>query len=330
VIGAVARWTAGALLVIAVAAGCAGWWLIDGDTARPAQQTTLVIPQGASVADIGRQLEAAGVIRSAAAFGLLVRERGDSRDIQAAEYVFAPHSSMSAIVTVLDVGGRPPTIWVTIPEGFTAAQIGALLQRRGIGTRAEFMAVVGSTNVSFGATASRGLEGYLFPDTYQVRRDATPRDVASIMTSRFMRELPRDFTSAARKLGRTVPQIVTAASLIEREAKIDAERPVMASVYYNRLRRGMPLQVDATIEYALPSHKTELSFTDLKIDSPYNTYLYAGLPPTPIANPGRASLNAAFHPAATGYLYYVYKGKGRHQFSNTLDQQQAAERRFLP
>jgi UPF0755 protein len=192
------------------------------------------------------------------------------------------------------------------------------------------MAVVGATSLRFGPAASRGLEGYLFPDTYEVRRDATPRDVAALLTAHFMHELPRDYVSAARKLGRTVPQIVTAASLIEREAKVDPERPVMASVYYNRLHRGMPLQVDATIEYALPTHKTALSFADLKIDSPYNTYLYAGLPPTPIANPGRASLYAAFHPASTGYLYYVYRGNGHHQFSDTLEEQQAAERRFLP
>ena len=319
-----------ALLVAAVAAGVLAWWLVDADTARPSQQVTVQIPQGSSVADIGRQLESAGVVRSASAFTLFVRARGGGRSIQAAEYVFAPHTSMAGVVAVLDAGGRPPTVWITIPEGFTAAQIGALLQHHGIGTRAEFMAVVGSTNVHFGSVSSRGLEGYLFPDTYELRRDATPRDVAAILTARFMNELPRDYAAAARKLRRTVPQIVTAASLIEREAKIDPERPVMASVYYNRLRRGMPLQVDATIEYALPSHKTALSFADLKIDSPYNTYLYAGLPPTPIANPGRASLDAAFHPASTGYLYYVYKGKGRHQFSNTLEEQQAAERRFLP
>jgi UPF0755 protein len=327
---AVVGWTLGVLVIIAVAAGGLAWWVVEADTARPAQAVTLEIPRGASVADIGRQLEVAGVIRSATAFNAYIRMRGGGRDIQAADYVFAPHSSMAAVVEVLDAGGRTPTIWITIPEGFTASQVGALLQQRGIGTRAEFMAVAHSTNLHFGAVTSRGLEGYLFPDTYQVRRDATPRAVAAMLTERFMGQLPRDYPSAAQKLGRTVPQIVTAASLIEREAKVDEERPLMASVYYNRLRRGMPLQVDATVEYALPSHKTALSFADLKIDSPYNTYRYAGLPPTPIANPGRASLDAAFHPAATGYLYYVYKGKGRHQFSNTLEEQQAAERRFLP
>ncbi|HKW45340.1 MAG TPA: endolytic transglycosylase MltG [Candidatus Eremiobacteraceae bacterium] len=326
----IALWTAWIVAVVAIAAGCAGWWLVVADTARPEQHVNLIVPQGASIAGIGRQLEAAGVIRSASAFTLFVRARGEGRSIQAAEYDFAPHSSLASVVAVLDAGGRPPTVWITIPEGYTAAEIGSVLQQRGIGTRAEFMAVVASTNVRFGSVSSRGLEGYLFPDTYEIRIGATPRDAAAILTARFMHELPRDYVAMARKLRRTVPQIVTAASLIEREAKVDVERPVMASVYYNRLRRGMPLQVDATIEYALPSHKTALSFADLKIDSPYNTYLYAGLPPTPIANPGRASLDAAFHPAATGYLYYVYKGKGRHQFSNTLEEQQAAERRFLP
>jgi UPF0755 protein len=325
----VVLWTIGSLAILAAVIGCAAWWMADLDEAMPAHPVTLVVAAGASVADIGRQLAGAGVIRSAAAFDALVRLRGGGRDIQAAEYTFAPHSSLRTVVGVLDAGGTPSTIWITIPEGFTAEQIGAALQARGIGTQAEFEAVVRTTDLRFDTSYSRGLEGYLFPDTYQLRRDATPRDAAFTMTAQFMRELPRDYRQAARRLGLTVPQIVTAASLVEREAKAASERPIMAGVYYNRLRRGMPLQVDATIEYALPHHKAALSFGDLKLDSPYNTYMYPGLPPTPIANPGRASLTAAFHPAVTDYLYYVYKGNGHHQFSRTLDEQQAAERRFL-
>jgi UPF0755 protein len=127
----------------------------------------------------------------------------------------------------------------------------------------------------------------------------------------------------------SVPQAVTVASLVEREAKSQADRPQIAAVIYNRLRLGMPLQVDATIEYALPQHKSVLSFADLRIDSPYNSYVHAGLPPTPIANPGLASLQAAFHPAKSENLYYVYCGNGRHVFARTLAEHQANVARCL-
>lgn len=322
-------WSSAALLCCCLAALAAAHWIAYGDTARPGQTTTVIVAEGSSVAEIGRQLEAVGVIRWSQAFVAFERLRGGNRGIQAAEYSFDAHSSLAAVVETLAKGGRPSTVWITIPEGFTAAQIGAVLQAHGIGTQAEFLAVVRGKDLRFGNAVTNGLEGFLFPDTYELRRDATARDAAGLMTSTFMRRLPRDYASAARKLKLTVPQVVTAASLIEREAKVDVERPIMAGVYYNRLRRGMPLQVDATIEYALPAHKTELSYSDLKLDSPYNTYLYAGLPPTPISNPGKASLDAAFHPAATAYLYYVYKGNGRHAFSTTLEQQIEAERRYL-
>ena len=150
-----------------------------------------------------------------------------------------------------------------------------------------------------------------------------------MLTDQFFKELPSDARVRARALHVTVPQGVTVASLVEREAKIDQDRPLIAGVIYNRLRIGMPLQVDATIEYALPEHKAELSFGDLKIDSPYNTYLRAGLPPTPIANPGSASLQAAFHPARTDALYYVYCGNGHHVFAKTLAEHQANVARCL-
>ncbi len=321
--------TLAAVVVLCIAAAAFCYWAAFGDTERPEQSTSIVIAEGSSLSEIARQLGDAGIVRWPIAFVAYERLRDRNATIQAAQYTFGPHLALPAVAAVLSQGGRPPTVWITIPEGFTAAQIGGVLQSHGIGTKSEFLAVVADTDLRFNGVETRGLEGYLFPDTYQLRRDATSRDAADVMTATFMRKLPRDYVGAARKLKMTIPQIVTAASLIEREARVDIERPIMAGVYYNRLRLGMPLQVDATIEYALPNHKTELSLSDLKIDSPYNTYLYTGLPPTPIANPGAASLQAAFHPAATEYLYYVYKGGGRHEFSTTLEQQVEAERKHL-
>ena len=173
------------------------------------------------------------------------------------------------------------------------------------------------------------MEGYLFPDTYLMPLGASPATVEAIMSAQFRKELPADAARKARARGLTVPQVVTLASLIEREAKADDERPLMAGVYYNRLRLGMPLEVDATIEYALPTHQTVITYSDLRIDSPYNSYLHQGLPPTPIANPGRPSLVAALNPRPSEFLYYVYKGHGHHAFAKTLAEQNANVAKYL-
>jgi UPF0755 protein len=173
------------------------------------------------------------------------------------------------------------------------------------------------------------LEGYLFPSTYLVPVGAAPDRIARILTDQFFHELPANAASKARALGLDVPQVITLASLIEREAQADDERPLMAGVYYNRLRAGMPLEVDATIEYVFPEHHDVITRRDLEIDSPYNTYRHTGLPPTPIANPGKASIDAAFAPEHSQYLYYVYKGNGHHAFAKTLEEHNANVERYL-
>lgn len=289
----------------------------------------MLIAPGDGVPLIAARLHRAGVISSETAFALYVRARHLGGSIEADQYSFAPHESIKEVVETLAAGGFPPAIWVAIPEGFTARQIAQRLQDNGLVRLAAFMKIVRGTVLNIDGARSAGLEGYLFPDTYLIPRQTSAAAAARQMTDEFRRRLPHGYARAARDLHRTVPQIITIASLIEREAKNDDERALMAGVYYNRLRIGMPLQVDATVEYALPLHKTALSFADLALNSPYNTYAHAGLPPTPIANPGLKSIEAAFHPQGSDYLYYVYKGGGRHQFSRTLAQQEAAERRYL-
>ena len=207
---------------------------------------------------------------------------------------------------------------MTIPEGFTAAQIAGRLQEAGVGPAATFARNFMQQRLLVDGTRTKNLEGFLFPSTYLVPLGASPQEVAAPMVAEFFKELPRDARQRSRALHVTVPQAVTVASLVEREAKSEIDRPRIAEVIYNRLRLGMPLQVDASIEYALPHHKSQLSFEDLKIDSPYNTYQRVGLPPTPIANPGRPSLEAALHPSKGQDLYYVYCGNGRHVFAKTL------------
>ena len=317
-----------AILVVALVAGYV-WWSLYADRRVPATATSVDIAPGASIDDIVGQLEASGVVSSAKLLLLYLRTQQMTSSIQAAEYDFTAHENIPEVAATLKSGGHPSAVWITVPEGFTAAQIAARLEHRGLAEAPYFLLAVQDGSLSIDGARTRGLEGYLFPDTYLVPRHATAAAIASLMTRQFLRVLPPHHASLSHRLGFTVPQIVTVASMVEREAKVDAERALIAGVIYNRLHRGMPLEVDATIEYALPRHKTQLSFADLALDSPYNTYKHAGLPPTPIANPGRKSLLAAFHPATVDYLYYVYRGNGRHQFSHTLEEQQAAERRYL-
>jgi UPF0755 protein len=306
-------------VVVVVVAGvfAVGTALVYLDRSLPATAVQVIIPRGSTLSDIAALLESRGIIRNALSFRVLARIGHADQEVRAGAYAFAPHETQAEILNQLRSGGAQIATWVTIPEGFTAAQIAQRLQDEGIGRAAGF------------DRAFHGHEGYLFPSTYLVPLAATPDQVTRMLTDQFAKELPPDAAQRARALHVTLAQAVTVASLVEREAKIESDRPLIAGVIYNRLHLGMPLQVDATIEYALPEHKSELSLRDLQIDSPYNTYQHAGLPPTPIANPGQPSLLAALHPAKTDDLYYVYCGNGHHVFAKTLAEHQANVERCL-
>lgn len=319
---------AAALALAVVVAGYAAWTLF-GDRSRPAATETVVIARGATFREITAQLAARGIVAHPLAFRVLARLRGEEGRGEAGEYAFAPHETTDEVLRQLISGSAQIARWVTIPEGFTSRQIAQALADRGLGDALTYERWFLSASLDVDGTRTHGLEGFLFPNTYLIPMPATPATTARIMTDEFRRELPADAARRAGALGLDVPQVITVASLVEREAKVDAERPLMAGVYYNRLRRGMPLQVDATIEYALPAHVAEITRADLALDSPYNTYLHPGLPPTPIANPGRASIQAAFFPARTDYLYYVYKGEGRHAFARTYAEHEANVARYL-
>jgi UPF0755 protein len=318
-----------AVFILLLSAAGVGAWLIFADTRAPLNQVTVEVSPGESLDGVARQLRDAGVVSSARLLELYGRTRDLATHIQAADYDFPPHITLVRVADILAGGGRPAEVWITVPEGFTAAQIAGRLARSGLDGSAAFLEVTRETNLTIGPWTTRGLEGYLYPDTYLVPHHASAAQIAALMTTEFRKNLPPQAVQLAHHLKYSIPQIVTVASMIEREAKVDVERPVIAGVIYNRLRLGMPLEIDATIEYALPHHKPVLSLRDLAVDSPYNTYRHRGLPPTPIANPGKRSLFAAFHPAKVDFLYYVYRGNGRHQFSRTLEEQQAAERKYL-
>jgi UPF0755 protein len=307
-----------AVVLVVVAGVFAAWTaLVYLDRSLPSTAVQVIIPRGSTLSDIAALLESRGIIRNALSFRVLARVGHADEEVRAGAYAFASHETQAEILNQLRSGGAQIATWVTIPEGFTAAQIAQRLQDEGIGRAGAF------------DRAFHGHEGYLFPSTYLVPLAATPDQVTRMLTDQFAKELPSDAAQRARALHVTLAQAVTVASLVEREAKIEGDRPLIAGVIYNRLRLGMPLQVDATIEYALPEHKSELSLRDLQIDSPYNTYKHAGLPPTPIANPGQPSLLAALHPAKTDDLYYVYCGNGHHVFAKTLAEHQANVERCL-
>lgn len=318
-------------LVLLVVAGFAAWfgYVIFEDRSHPAQTAQVIVPRGSSFHDIAAQLARAGVIGNATAFRVYAKFKHADTDAHAGEFRFSAHETAAAVLAQLQSGGAQVARWVTIPEGFTAEQIAQRLQDDGLGDAKAYETAFMRDTIVVGGTRTKNLEGYLFPSTYLIPLDATPQTVERIMTAEFKKHLPADAAAKARSHGLTVPQVVTLASLIEREAKADDERPLMAGVYYNRLRLGMPLEVDATIEYALPEHHDVITYGDLRLDSPYNTYRHQGLPPTPIANPGAPSLAAAFDPKPSNFLYYVYKGGGHHAFATTLAGQNANIARYL-
>ena len=316
---------------VGVIVGAASLWFRDAvyvDHTLPALRTDVIIAKGSTFADVVKTLDADRVLAHPLAFRVLARLRHVDADVKAGEYRFPAHQSSDQILERL-VRGEQFAVWVTIPEGFTAREIARTLAGRGLADEAAYEAVFLHRSIPLGTQRTQNLEGYLFPSTYLVPTDDGPASIARILTDQFRKELPPDADARAKALHRTLPEIVTIASLIEREGKADDERPLIASVIYNRLRIGMPLEIDASIEYVFPEHHDVITKRDLEIDSPYNTYRHTGLPPTPIANPGKPSLDAAFRPATSEYLYYVAKGDGHHAFAKSLAEHNANVARYL-
>jgi UPF0755 protein len=315
-----------------VIVGAASIWFRDavyGDRALPARQTDVVIERGSTFAQVTAALRDKGVLQHPLAFRILARLRHADSDVKAGEYRFPAHQTSDDILKRL-VRGEQFAVWVTIPEGYTAKEIAQVLASRSLGDASAYERIfLESGGITVGGRPTANLEGYLYPSTYLLPTDDSPRQIARVLVDQFRQELPRDAAARARALHLTVPDVVTIASLIEREGKADDERPTIASVIYNRLRLGMPLEIDASIEYTFPEHHDVITKRDLESDSPYNTYRHTGLPPTPIANPGKPSLDAAFAPAHSDFLYYVAKGDGHHAFAKTLQEHNANVARYL-
>jgi UPF0755 protein len=313
------------VLVLVGAAGAA--WLVMSVN-RPYQgyqgaEQFVEIPQGAGPAGIARRLAQAGVVRNTLTFRIAVWVTGEGRRLQAGEYRFDHPVSARQVVEKIARGEvylRP----LTFPEGLTMRQMAELYEQKGFGTAAEFLAAARNVSlVSAIDPAAEDLEGYLFPDTYALPRRATADQLVARMVAGFQKALTPQVRQNASARGLDVRQLVTLASIVEKETGTASERPLVAAVYSNRLKIGMGLQCDPTVIYALERagrYNGNLTRENLLFDSPYNTYRYPGLPPGPIANPGRGSLEAAASPAAVPYLYFVSRNDGTHAFATTLEE----------
>ncbi len=306
------------ILLLALLTAAAVTWITQIPYG-PATSTIIKISSGSSTVRIGRELEEAGVVRSRYAFDLVhLLKRGT---LKAGEYRFSGPMSAAEVYDRIE-RGETYTVLVTIPEGANIFDIANRLQEAGIGTRQGFLqaAVKDVGLISDLDPQAKSLEGYLFPDTYRFSPDASGEQIAAAMVHRFR--------AVAEELGLTqnVHRIVTIASLVERETAVGAERPLVASVYENRLAMKMPLASDPSVIYGLEligRWSGKIHASDLTFNTPYNTYLHAGLPPGPVANPGIPSLRAAMDPAKTDYLYFVAAGanpQGKSIFATTLSQ----------
>jgi UPF0755 protein len=304
-----------AALAVAVAA-CAG----DGTPVR------VTIPPGSSLRTASDSLAHAGVVRWPTVFRLYAAVGGRDRDIRAGEYRFRRGAAWSQILHDL-TAGQGIEKRITIPEGYSIRQMVPVFAAA-LGTRPESLQVAvrdSALRVEVGDPAET-LEGYLFPDTYRFPWGTPARVAVAEMVQRFADVWRPEWNQRLDTLHLTRHDVVTLASIVEEEARVDSERAIIAGVYYNRLRRGMPLQADPTVQYALGAHRERVLYRDLNVDSPYNTYRHPGLPPGPISSPGRARLEAALYPADVPYLYFVALPDGHHDFSTTFREHQDARR----
>jgi UPF0755 protein len=312
------------LFIVLALGAAAGWLWYSLHTPYgnfPPLGVFVDIPKGASERSISHLLAQQGVIRSEYAFDALCRYRS-RRTLEAGEYYFDHPQTAFAVFDAI-AAGRVYEISVTVPEGFNTFQIADLMESKGLTTRDVFLAAAADpAPIKDIASDAPSVEGFLFPATYQFPRHVTAQQIIGKMTDHFRTEWNMlTATDEVRAQANRAKMVVTLASLVESETPKPDERPIIAGVFENRLRIRMALGCDPTVVYALEKkglYKGTLTLPDLRVDSPYNTYRYPGLPPGPITNPGETSLRAALHPTATDNLYFVADTEGGHLFAKTL------------
>lgn len=315
-----------AAFVAAIAAGAAGAGFLYNRVHAPfrgysGSEQVVEIPPGDRTLEIGERLIAAGVVRDALTFRAALSVSGDARRLKAGEYRFdRPMSALEVIGKI--ARGEVDLLKLTFREGLTIAEMAAVFESQGFGPASTFIDAARDASIIQALDpAARDLEGYLFPDTYALPRNVPAPRVVRAMVERFQEVLTPQLRAAGEARGLSVRQLVTLASIVEKETGRPEERSLVAAVYSNRLKMKMGLQSDPTVIYGLQRDRTfsgNLRREDLRFDSPYNTYRYGGLPPGPIAAPGEAALEAAANPAAADYLYFVSRNDGSHEFARTL------------
>lgn len=293
------------------------------------------VRKGAGAMEVARGLAERGLIRSEKAFLRMLREKDWVGKLKPGLYRLEPGLHAEEIARII-VNHEVWRIKVTIPEGLDLERIGRRIERAGQVEGGLWLPRAQDIEAAATAEALRqatGLEipipsaeGYLFPDTYLFSAGASAEEVVRRMMQEFARRFLRPYEAEIARSGLSAHQLTTLASIVEREAEVDHERPIIAQVFINRLNIGMRLESCATVQFALPEHKPRLLFRDLRVDSPYNTYLHAGLPPGPICSPGEPSLLAALRPQQTDALYFVSRGDGTHRFSRTAQEHEQAIR----
>ncbi|WP_196603903.1 endolytic transglycosylase MltG [Pectinatus haikarae] len=289
------------------------------------EQIVINVKPGMRTSQIAELLKDKNIIYHDVYFKILAQLKGLDKGMKVGEYVLHRGMSSSAVMDELIKGPQTVIIRVTVPEGYTVEQIADLLERKKITSKQDFLTLAkkyipyeymqnSDPNVKY------KLEGYLFPDTYEFIEDTPAKKVIDAMTGEFDKKIDASLRERAKQMNLSMHELVVMASLVEAEAKFNEDRPLIAQVFFNRLKINMPLQSDTTIQYAMIERKENVSIKDTKIDSPYNTYIHYGLPPGAVDNPGIASVRAVLYPQMNDYLYFVADSEGHNHYSRTYQE----------
>lgn len=298
--------------------------IVNIDKKNLENEVVVTIKSSSGAKLIASTLKDNGIIKNKLAFVNYIKKEDAATKLKPGTYKFGPGKvTFEDILEKLLEGEQEEQITITIPEGYTVAQIAKLFEDKGLVEEQAFLNYATNLEIPYEYIPKgddyRQLEGFLFPDTYQIPISWKEDKIINMLLSEFDKHWTNEFDNRAKELELSVNEVITIASLIEREARLEKERPTISSVIHNRLKIGMLLQIDATVQYLLPEQKARLLYKDLEVDSPYNTYKYPGLPPTAIAAPGLSCIKATLYPEETEYLYYRTKasGNGEHWFSKT-------------
>jgi len=293
-------------------------------TSAIGENFVILVKPGMVANDIGNLLYQKGAIKSILLFRIVSKVQGMENSLQPGQYAFSKNMTVQQIVAML-ARGETSDEHITIPEGYTVEQIAKLIQEKHLGDAGVFKKVAqnfvpypymvnNNSNVIYKA------EGYMFPNTYRITKGNTEEQILGMMTLQFDKQFTESMRARAAEMGLSIKDVIILSSLVEKEAQLPSDRPIIAGVFLNRLKNNMPMQSCATIQYILGYPKAELSVQDTEISSPYNTYQHMGLPPGPISNPGIAAINAVLYPQNTDYVYFVADKQGAHHFSKTYEE----------